>query len=285
MKTVFSNSYDVMHVFAQRIQSRGKSSNVFFENDSIYSYGYHYELARFIEINGETCILIDNRGYSVTTSKRNYSVTTSKHISKITQATRQYKQYFTKNTQLKLVHSQISELNRKLLKARKPELYISDIIRLFNSFIQYPLNNPKVYKNDKEFKEIFKIFSSVSTPELLEKAKIAQKQKELKFKRDERKALKINLKKFENYEISYFINSEDFLRISKDFQFIETSQGVKVSIDSAKLLYSRIKAKRDVKGYNIEGYTVISINGHLKIGCHNINIDSVKKVGEKILNF
>lgn len=275
MKTVFSNSYSVIHIFAQRTQSRGKSSNVFFENDSIYSYGYHYELARFIEINNETCILIDNRGYSVTTSG---------HISEITQATRQYKQYFTKDTQLNLVYNQITELNRKLLKARKPELYISDILRLFNSFIEYPLNNPKAYKNEEMFKEIFRIFKSVSSPELLEKAKTAQKQKELKFKRSEQKALKINLKKFENYEINYFRNSEDFLRISKDFQFVETSQGVKVSVDSAKILYSMIKAKKDIKGHKIDGYTVISINGVLSIGCHKINMESVKKVGEKILS-
>ena len=64
---------------------------------------------------------------------------------------------------------------------------------------------------------------------------------------------------------------------------METSQGVRVTTDAAKLLYQMIKAKRDIKGHNIDGYTVISINGTLTIGCHKIDMAYVKKVGEKLL--
>ncbi len=41
---------------------------------------------------------------------------------------------------------------------------------------------------------------------------------------------------------------------------------------------------KDIKGYNIEGYTVISLNGTLKIGCHNINMDSVKRLDKVLSN-
>jgi hypothetical protein len=44
-----------------------------------------------------------------------------------------------------------------------------------------------------------------------------------------------------------------------------------------------IKAKRDIKGHQIDGYTVISINGTLKIGCHDIDMTYVKKIGNKLL--
>ena len=66
---------------------------------------------------------------------------------------------------------------------------------------------------------------------------------------------------------------------------VETSQGVKVTVKEAKLLYSMILANKDIKGYRISNYTVISINGVLKVGCHHINIDSMHKIGKLILNF
>ena len=84
MKRVFNSSVDVMHVYAQRSQSDARCSNVFFEYDRIYSYGRHYLLGEFID-DGKA-IVINDTGYSVTTSK---------HIYQLIQATRQYKQFFT----------------------------------------------------------------------------------------------------------------------------------------------------------------------------------------------
>lgn len=273
MKKVFSNSTDVIHVFAQRSQEEGRSSNVFFYGDRIYSYGYHYLLAEFKDIKGETCIWIDDSGYSVTTAK---------HIREVTQATRQYKQYFATDTSIDLVRGSIRASYALLLKARKPENYIPSIISKFESLINYPLFDKKL-KTTEKFKEIQKIYKSVSRPELLAKAKEAQKAKELKAKKAAEAKLKVDLEKFEKYEIDYIKNDEDFLRISLDGTRVETSQSVKVAVDDAKLLYTMIKAGRDIKGHRISNYTVISINGHLKIGCHNINMDSVRKVGERIL--
>ena len=40
---------------------------------------------------------------------------------------------------------------------------------------------------------------------------------------------------------------------------------------------------KKVKGHKIGYYTVTSINGKLKIGCHDINMDSVRKLGDQLL--
>lgn len=274
MRTVFSNVLDVMHKFSERSQSYGRSSNVFFEDtNKIYSYGRHYLLGQFLTINGETCILIDNRGYSTTTNK---------HIWQLKHATRQYKQYFTLDVEFRHVESSILSNFKSLLKAKKPELYINPIISKFESLISYPLFDTKL-KKDARFKAIEKIYKSVSSSEQIAKAKEVQKAIEIKAKKEAAKKLKIDLKKFENFEIDYFRNEEDFLRISQDKTKIETSQSVTVSIEEAKMLYILIKEKRDIKGHKIGNYTVISINGVLTIGCHKINMDSVKKIGEIIL--
>jgi len=272
MKTTFSNSLECMHAFAQQNQTHGKSLNVFFEDTKIYSYGRHYLLAEFKEIDGKKCIIINDKGYSNTTAK---------HISTIIQATRQYKQYFTSNVDLYQVRQTILHNYAKLLKATKPQIYTSVIISKFESLIYFPLfttNN----KKSIEFKEIQKIYKAVNNPDALNKAKEVLKANELKAKKRAEKKLKDDVKKFYNYEIDYITNDEDFIRISQDGAHVESSQSVIVDVKEAKLLYSMIKANKDIKGHKIGNHTVISINGVLKIGCHNINIESMHKVGQSL---
>ena len=85
MRTVFNSTSEVCHVFAQRTQTEGRAGNVFFEGNVIYSYGYHYELARFFQgANNETAILINDMGYSTSTSK---------HIGLIRSATSHFTQF------------------------------------------------------------------------------------------------------------------------------------------------------------------------------------------------
>lgn len=70
MKRVFSNSNQVAHVWAQLTQSEGRSSNMYFEGATLYSYGRHYPLGIILENKkGERLAIINRTGYSVTTSK------------------------------------------------------------------------------------------------------------------------------------------------------------------------------------------------------------------------
>ena len=96
MKKVFSSNQACIHAFAQRNQSEGSSSSVFFYGDKCYSYGHHYELARFIQgVDGSDAIRINDRGYSSSTGK---------HIGLVQNATRQYKQFFDTHTDERLLN-------------------------------------------------------------------------------------------------------------------------------------------------------------------------------------
>lgn len=275
MKKVFSSALQVFHIFAQRTQNEGRSSNVFFYNDKIYSYGHHYELARFVDNDIEPHILINNIGYSLTTTS---------HISEITQATRQYKQYFTKDVDLDLVNSSILENYKKLLSARKPEIYISAILDKYESLINYPLFSEKTKETEK-FKGIQQIYDLVNNSENLAKAKEYAKIEQAKNRKQAKQKLINDIEKFYNHEIDYIIGNEDFIRVSKDLQSVESSQRVQVSIEDSKNLYKMILSNQDIKGQRVGNYTVISINGVLTIGCHRINMESVHRVGKQILNF
>lgn len=281
MKKVFTSSSDVIHLFAQRSQDEARCSNVYFYDiDKIYSYGRHYLLGQFItNKKGDTAIIINNEGYSNTTAK---------HISEITGATRQYKQFFKKQIDLQLVYNEIDSNLIKLQTARKKELYIDPSKYLFEKLNDYILwtGKTEIKKTDlyKKIVKAIKLINSDKLNDYLKKEQNRIKADKEKAEKQRIKNLQIQIEKFENYEIRYISGTEeDFLRLSPDGEFVETSQGVNVTTKEAKILYLMIQSKKDIKGFKIANYTVISINGTLKIGCHHININSVHKIGQLLI--
>ena len=281
MKTTYNNSHDVIHLFAQQSQPHAKSTNVFFYNDKIYSYGYHYLLAAFIENKkGQKAILINDSGYSRTTEK---------HISAMIQASRQYRQFFKTHTDKKIILETLEYLKKKILNAKKPFLYSDQAQHLEKKYLEFCEFMGQ--KADKELKKAFLFFHNKVEDmveiykkdiEKVEKARI--KAEKARIKAEQIKDAE-NLAKFMDYEIPYcrFYSNEDFIRISQDGQFVETSQKVRIPIESAKILYKMIQSGKDIKGYKIEDYTVISLNGTLKIGCHHINVKNTHEIGQKII--
>jgi hypothetical protein len=272
MKTVFTNANDVIHLFAQRTQDHARTSNCFFYGDTIYSYGYHYELAKFID---DKTILINDKGYSSTTAK---------HIRIARYATRQYKQFFTTQCDIQLVNYQIKSLLDKLKAARKPEKYINEMLSLWqslNEYITYTKN--KNAKKDERYKEIESIINKIQKENSTEQLQAAHKIELKRKKEREQKQNEKTLTKFYNYEINSFrIGDKDYLRLSLDKEKIETNQGIKVYANEAIKLYKLILAGINIKGHRIGSYIVTSINGTLNIGCHNIDMDSVHKVGKQL---
>lgn len=277
MKTKFSSASDVIHLYAQRSQSHATSGSVYFYDDKIYSYGSHWLMGEFITNDKlETAIVInDNR----------YSNTTSNHTSQLRSATRQYKQFFVSGTDVRQVLNQIKENVGNLPKARKKEIYINDSTRLFNSLNEFiSWRNDKIRPKTEEYKAILalmKVINGGDYVEYLEKEskRIAREKK--KAEKIKAQKLATDILKFENHEINRIYDTpEDYVRLSRDGIEVETSQNVSVPRREAKILYERIKAKKDIRGYEIAGYKVISLNGTLTIGCHHININSINILGE-----
>lgn len=63
----FKNNSAVCHAFASRQHTDGKCGNIYFDADTIYSYGPHFPMAKFH--NGDSFILITTEGYSNSTAK------------------------------------------------------------------------------------------------------------------------------------------------------------------------------------------------------------------------
>jgi len=284
MKKVFQNTSEVVHVFAQQTQSEGRnqSGSIYFEENRIYSYGSHYLLGEFI--NSET-IIINDFGYSVTTSK---------HINELINATSQHNQFYTSSIDIKYIETEIKAFLKCLTNARKPEIYISNITKLesnLSKWVDYCKENKvthkyKVKKSDYKYKKILKIANSLLTREALEKIKAKGKKDAIKQKAKDKRELKIKLDKFNTYKIDRFkIGKFDYLRLSQNGKFVETSQNIRIEKSEAKKLYFAIKKKVDIRGQRIGYYTVNKIdNKALTVGCHKICIKSVQKVGQILIS-
>lgn len=276
MKQIFSSSDEVIHLFAQQVQHYGANSsrNIYFYDNKIYSYGSHYLLGEFID---KETILINDKGYSVTTSK---------HISSLKCATNQYRQFYTTQTNLDIVLNDFKYLFTKWIKARKPLIYSSEINYTFDKLNEYIKYTKKKCKRDQRYLEIKKIHKAVNNNNINE----LETYRKNKAKRDRLKLKKEftnKLKEFNNYKINSIRlknNDKDFLRVSKCGQFVETTQNVKIEIKEAKILYKMILADKDIRGYKIGYYTVIGLNGVLKVGCHNIDKNNMHQIGKQIIN-
>lgn len=276
-KQVFTK-HEIFHKFVEQSQPYGKTptGNVYFEDNKIYSYGTHYLLG---QINGNEIVI--NNDY--------YTRSTADHVFLLINASRQFKQYFTLDIDIKKVERRIKDLEAKYINAKKKFFYGGNIISIFEYFKQYlkDKKQKEILKSDK-FKQLEKTYKKykkeksnfliqaetweIKTEERKEKAAQTEKEKE-----------QINIQKFFNYQTDYIrLISQHFIRISKDKTRVETSQGVKIPIESAKKLYYMIKNNIDIVGYKIEQYTVISINNTLTIGCHTINMENIHEIGKQI---
>lgn len=64
-----ANHREVAHAWAHQTGKHRKGFNMFYEGETIYSYGYHFPIARLVEHKGRTIVLFNGASYSHSTSK------------------------------------------------------------------------------------------------------------------------------------------------------------------------------------------------------------------------
>jgi len=267
MKKVFTNS-EICHVFNEQSQNEGRTSNnsMFFYGNKIYSYGYHYLLAEFIDSN---TIVINNKGYSNTTAK---------HISLIINATRDKKQFFTEQVDTERVYENISTRLNKLPRATKnKEIYISQIdhtLKKYFEFLEY--TKKPIHENTGEHNKILDIKKQFYSN--LDNLQETIKEQQRKAKEKAKKEIEQKLKDWKSLEINYFRNNtgKDYLRLNGEN--IETSQNVKIPINEAKRLLSLIEVKNIVGQRVDDRFVVRSFDNILRVGCHNIDINEINYI-------
>lgn len=319
MRKVFKNRHEVAHVWASRSQDEGRAGNVHFRDGKIYSYGW-WEMARFMEVHGETIVLMRSWSYSSETAKHMNSISAAlrglnyRIVTCYGQVSKGYNSYYMNEVldheqSLRCWLNEMYDSQQKLKRAKYPEWQVN--------------NNHNAKERIEEYCALFdlpipeKVAEYYLEPDNIAPLLAAKKKRaeELEANAEERAAKRMEQlrKKFEkeiadwntheerwmngeNVSTSFELNtgggrnswrynretyqfSQTRLRIKDDY--VETSRQAYVSVREAKILWDAIKMGHDIKGHRIGNYTVIGLNGTLKIGCHEITREEMQRFTAK----
>lgn len=298
MKTVFTSN-EIAHVWARQSQEEGRNSggSIYFRNERIYSYGSHFCMARII---GNGKVLITNRGYSVSTSK---------HLSLVRGAVnhldRVYVAYpedsnLVRNLEAFRVRiaNLLTDLNNPRKRPETKERVRGELAGTVGSIERYLAAVGKTEKDvKKELGSEYKTFAAFRDAAVNDQARgelavKLEKERKARAARDLKERKERNKKSAEALELwksggnvsAYSYNWSDLPVVLRaipanetEKEYVQTSQGAIVPYKAAKTLYELIKAGKDIKGFDIGGYTVTGLNGVLTIGCHKIERTEVER--------
>jgi hypothetical protein len=280
MKTVFSSIDDVIHAYAQRPNNpntEGRTAgggNVFFDGVSLYSFGRHYELARYLDSN---TVLINDLGYSKTTGK---------HISKARYALSQYDIFNVTECDPMQVRISLEAIRKRLATARKPEKYVSEalhIIERYNEWRQYHADHLEAFQRRPGYTptelpiigELLQLINAEDFTERIKAAKDAEKKRKATAAESFRSAFR-NFEPFEKYRNAAGL-PYSLIRINGDQ--VETSQNVRIPIDEARRAWRLYELGMIRSGDTVGGYRVIhSTKETIRIGCHLLNAADLREV-------
>lgn len=296
MKTKFNNS-ELTHVWANQTQSHGTGSNMFFEHGTIYSYGYHFKLAQFVNNKeGQRCVMINLKSYSNTTSKHQSLVWRAipqdvpflkvvSFFNDIDAASTAHKE------NLNHYMNEAERLQGLAMRANKLKMgYISQLKNELGNFNQYctffaldSLDRFSTTLNLLDDKQR-KIVSWLVSYEKSEEFTQWQNKQEQNKKKAEAKALidaAEKIEAFRQFKISsiYANLGHYLLRFNNESQMIETSGGVKMPKPLFISAYKRLIRNELEKGQHIGSYTFNGVDGEMvSVGCHKIPMAEIKNI-------
>lgn len=277
MKSVHTPE-NVAHLFANQLQheARNSGNTLFFNHTSIYSYGYHFCIAKFVD---DKTLLF---------TERNYGNTTAKHIATVRNATNHINRIYCynpnglHNNNFNFWQISAEKEVEKLEKAKKPEIYINALNSIYAKV--------NIYANYFEIDvpdNLKAVLSIVDKSEI--KAYFETKQHNMLLQENERlNKLKLEHKKelkewymFKKQRLYSRIENIDYLRYNKITERFETSQGIEIQKELFVRLWNKVLIGE--KFDKVLDFTVKEINKNfITVGCHKIMFNEVKKVLCKI---
>jgi hypothetical protein len=289
------NNSTVAHNWANQIGNYGKGSNFFFENDAIYSYGYHFKIAKlFPEKN---LVLFNCSSYSNTTSKHQaYTMRAIPSHLNLIKCKDVEPGFYGHKTNILYFLNSCKNLIRKAETSRKyKDFELSAALRFFNDcklYIQlFDLKiedfNSIVLQSDDPihlFQECEKMLTDFENSEAYKKWLI---NKEIKRKEDELKQLERNaenIDKFRQFETNYVSGIPyNLLRVNKEKNSIETSLNITISVDVFLKSYNLLKNSLLRIGDKIAEYRFNGLeNNIVQVGCHKILVSEIDEVYNQI---
>jgi hypothetical protein len=302
LKKVFPTQ-EVIHKWANETQAEGRNAqgNVFFDGKSLYSYGSHYEMGRHVSgRKGEKVVFLNDEPSSVTTEKHKSWAGSSVPGDRVSFQVISFEKlgvnllYIMGNCKKYLESANRARQNKLYLlnRAKKEKELSIKYFGLFSDRLQ--LDTVKLYKaflrkwDEKQF-QLDILDGQAKKEKADEKERVNREASAKKYEllRIERAKEEVeNLQKWkdgENVATRFSYTRLAFLRVKGDQ--VETSQGARVSIKGAKVLYKLILAGKEIRAFDLEGFKVLGLTDEgqsLKVGCHVVALSEIHRIGEEL---
>lgn len=294
IKTVFRNTSEVCHVWAQQKQEYGKAGNVFFEGPSIYSYGKHFEIARFITPD---IVFVNPARYSVSTSRHQRYVSDA-----ITHKTVYFVPSMTDHTLN--IKNYVAEINRQLDAFTRRRSMVSLAIGAIHDELRSAFSYVNAFKNDidpalvRGIEAMYTDRKLYPTPQEIEKAmareKVYNAQMDIKYAKkqaEEEERRKLQAIEQEKHLAEWLEGKGPYhslwaitptrLRVKDDA--VETTRGASVPLSFCRRFWDRIKKADDVVGLAMGHYTITKITPEkITVGCHEIPMSEVRRLAKQL---
>lgn len=269
------NNSQLAHVWAQGMKKSGKGSNMFFEGDTIYSYGHHFPIATMYQFSR------DYSGGTILFNSNGYSITTAKHKSQVRNAIDRTKWEVIEvpNPLPGQDHANnIEFLKNKAIETRALALKAIRYAYSYASELEGVLRSLRVYckwANQKLPKGLPKEFTPDECAVFLAKKESFNK--------------KVNAKDEADYQAWSFDFSIKKVWHSKPVKLrlknghVETSRGACAPLDDVMSAFTQLENGTLEAGTVIGNFTIDSVNeSDIKIGCHSIDLTEIRAVLGKI---
>lgn len=273
---------ELPHIWAHQKQDEGKAGNFYFDQKTIYSYGRQFPIASHL----------DDKTVAFTT--RSYSNTTAKHIN-LTKGAISHKAilycydpdgalrgFHTHNIE-SFIYKINSELSKITTRTKKPELMQNAALHQFNMLQKY-----LAYFKIKPSKEVKQVERLLNNPQFIEAAKSTAKKREEAEKRAAAKRQKMidaKVKDWKLYGKTETVGDHTTTYLRTNGEIVETSKGIKISIQRAKLYYNWVMTTGICNScnYSMKQYQVNELTAtHLIVGCHKIPMTEIKYIAKKL---
>lgn len=287
------NKREVAHLWAHKAQHHAKTStgNFYFHDSTIFSYGYHFPIATFINNNnGDEAVLV---------TTRTYSVTTASHISMVKRAITHLDNVFHvpltsgdyHNTDVDLLKMYVNSY-RERISAQQTTVVRARAERnrnwAFDSLVKL-VNEANNFCRFFGLTDTFEVASDFDSLKATLQQTANEKRKET-IKRN-REIAKINADKVkrwiagENVQLPYHLDKV-YLRI--EGEEVVTSKGARFPVSHATKGLMFVQAVvASGKEYQRNGHTIrlghyvidkVDVNGNVVAGCHKVGYDEIQRI-------
>jgi hypothetical protein len=291
LKKVFTNKDQVLHLWANQSQSEARCSNVFFSGTSCYSYGFHYELGRLVQYNGETVALINDEIYSNTTAKHQHAAFQAvEHLPRLRTTYFEDVRLALLENQDKLINELMKHFSANTFRTYQLEHYGNNkfgywLTKQINEFNQtcITLKHPELMiEPDEHFEEVWleHVHLRLKRAEELNSAKrelLNQRKEQLKL---EKLQEQINTWRTDGGSLPYEVRRElrfHLLRVQDGV--VKTSGGAEVPLNQALKLLALIERDQAKQGEQVGSFRLNHVrDGVVTVGCHKIQLSEAKQV-------